>query len=85
MAPRMQPGDVVIVRRQEDCTSGEVAVVLVGDSEATVKRVKKDAGGLRLLPNNPAYAPLCFSWAEVASTPVRLLGVVVELRGKSAF
>lgn len=85
MSPRMQPGDVVIVRRQEDCSSGEVAVVLVGDEEATVKRVKKDASGLRLVPNNPAFEPICFSWQEVAQLPVRILGVVVELRGKSAF
>lgn len=41
MEPRMMEGDVVIVRRQDDVDSGDVAIVLVNGDEATVKRVKK--------------------------------------------
>lgn len=40
MEPRMMEGDVVIVRKQEDVESGDVAIVLVNGNEATVKRVK---------------------------------------------
>ena len=83
MEPRIREGDVVIVRKQEDADTGDTAVVLVNGDSATVKRIKKEPdGGLWLLPNNPAYDPQHFSAAEVAATPVRIIGRVVELRGK---
>lgn len=83
MEPRIREGDVVIVRKQEDADTGDTAVVLVNGDSATVKRIKKEPdGGLWLLPNNPAYDPQHFSPAEVAETPVRIIGRVVELRGK---
>lgn len=83
MEPRIREGDVVIVRKQEDADTGDTAVVMVNGDSATVKRIKKDQdGGLWLLPNNPAYDPQHFSPAEIANTPVRIIGRVVELRGK---
>lgn len=83
MEPRIREGDVVIVRKQEDADTGDTAVVMVNGDSATVKRIKKEPdGGLWLLPNNPAYDPQHFSPAEIASTPVRIIGRVVELRGK---
>ena len=83
MEPRIREGDVVIVRQQEDADTGDTAVVLVNGESATVKRIKKEPdGGLWLLPNNPAYGPQHSSPAEVAEKPVRIIGKVVELRGK---
>lgn len=83
MEPRIREGDVVIVRQQEDADTGDTAVVLVNGERATVKRIKKEPdGGLWLLPNNPAYDPQHYSPAEVAEKPVRIIGKVVELRGK---
>ena len=83
MEPRIREGDVVIVRQQEDADTGDTAVVLVNGDSATVKRIKKEPdGGLWLLPNNPAYDPQHYSPAEVADKPVRIIGKVVELRGK---
>lgn len=83
MEPRIREGDVVIVRKQDDADTGDTAVVLVNGDSATVKRIKKEPdGGLWLLPNNPAYDPQHFSPAEVAEKPVRIIGRVVELRGK---
>lgn len=83
MEPRIREGDVVIVRQQEDADTGDTAVVLVNGESATVKRIKKEPdGSLWLLPNNPAYDPQHYSPAEVAEKPVRIIGKVVELRGK---
>ena len=83
MEPRIREGDVVIVRKQEDASTGDTAVVLVNGDSATVKRIKKEPdGGLWLLPNNPAYDPQHFSPSEVAEKPVHIIGKVVELRGK---
>lgn len=82
MEPRMTEGDVVIVRVQDTVESGDVAIVMVGDSEATCKRVMKTGEGLMLLSTNPRYEPMFYSRSEVASLPVRIFGKVVELRAK---
>lgn len=83
MEPRMMEGDVVIVRKQEDVESGDVAIVLVNGNEATVKRVKKQEEGITLIATNTSvYEPHFYSNKEIAELPVRILGRVVELRGK---
>ena len=80
MEPRMVSGDVVVVRKQEDINSGEVAIVMIGDEEATCKKVTKHSDGLVLISNNPKYAPMFFTIKEIETLPVRILGRVVELR-----
>lgn len=83
MEPRMMEGDVVIVRRQDDVESGDVAIVLVNGNEATVKRVKKQEDGITLIATNTSvYEPHYYSNKEIEELPVRILGKVVELRGK---
>ncbi|RHA11717.1 XRE family transcriptional regulator [Megasphaera sp. AM44-1BH] len=83
MEPRMMEGDVVIVRKQEDVESGDVAIVLVNGNEATVKRVKKQEEGITLIATNTSvYEPHFYSNKEIKNLPVRILGRVVELRGK---
>lgn len=82
MEPKMSEGDVVIVRLQPDVENGETAVVLVNGDDATVKKVKKIPGGLLLVPNNPAYDPIFYSYEEIEQLPVEIVGKVVELRAK---
>ena len=83
MEPRMMEGDVVIVRKQEDVESGDDAIVLVNGNEATVKRVKKQEEGITLIANNiSVYEPHYYSNKEIKELPVRILGKVIELRGK---
>lgn len=82
MEPRMREGDVVIVRKQDDVESGDVAVVMVNGDSATVKRIKKGPSGITLIPNNPVFDPMFYTNEEIQSLPVRILGKVVELRAK---
>lgn len=82
MEPKISDGDVVIVRRQPDVDSGDIAVVLVNGDDATVKRIKKSPQGVMLIPSNPAYEPMYYSNEEIESLPVQILGRVVELRAK---
>ena len=55
-------GDVVVVHRQPDARDGDVVVALVGQDEtaeeATVKTFHRDAGRIRLQPENSALEPL---------------------------
>lgn len=50
-------GDLVIVKPQQDADDGTIVVALVED-EATVKRLDRSAGHVRLIAENPAYAPI---------------------------
>ena len=51
------PGDAVIVRPQPTAENGEIVVALLGD-EATVKRLSRSGGHVRLLPENEDYEPI---------------------------
>ena len=82
MEPRITEGDVVIVRQQEDAESGETVIVLINGEDATCKRLKKYSDGIMLLSNNPKYEPMVFSKQEIIDKPVKIIGKVVELRGK---
>ena len=82
MEPRIKEGDVVIVRKQPDVESGEVAIVLVNGDEATIKKVQKFNGGINLVPSNPAYEVKTYSKDDIESLPVSIIGKVVELRAK---
>lgn len=50
-------GDKVLVQQQQTAENGEIVVALVDDS-ATVKRFYKEAGHIRLQPENDAYEPI---------------------------
>lgn len=82
MEPRICDGDVVIVRQQSDVDDGDIAIVLVNGSDGTCKRIKRYQDSLALLPLNPSYEPMIYSKDEVDSLPVKIIGKVVELRGK---
>lgn len=83
MEPRMLDGDVVIVKRQDDVESGDIAIILVNGNEATVKRVKKQTDGITLIATNTSvYEPHFYSNKEIKELPVQILGKVIELRGK---
>lgn len=82
MEPQMVEGDVVIVRKQDDVESGEIAVVLVNGDSATVKKIKKQDDGIVLIPFNPLYDPTYYSSDDIAALPVTIVGKVAELRRK---
>lgn len=82
MYPNYLDGDIIILRRQETCNSGQDCAVMVNGDDATFKRVKISEKGISLQPLNAAYDPLYFTHEECASIPVRVVGVVVELRRK---
>ncbi len=84
MWPDYLPGDVVIVRRQPTCLSGEDCVVYVNGYDATLKQVRLDETdhSLTIIPRNQSYPPRTFTQEEIQSLPVSIAGVVVELRRK---
>lgn len=82
MQPKFSEGDVVVVRKQPDIDSGDIAIVLVNGNEATIKKVKKQSDGIMLIPLNPAYDTMFYNKNDIKNKPVTILGKVVELRAK---
>ena len=82
MEPKMSRGDIVIVRQQQDINSGEIGIVMVGDGEATCKKIKKRPDGIMLISTNPKYEPMYYTNEQIEELPVCIIGKVIELRAK---
>lgn len=83
MEPRICSGDVVIVRKQENADSGDVCVIMVNGFDATLKQIKKETNGIWLVPfNKTDYSPAFYDNKQIETLPIRIIGKVVELRGK---
>ncbi|QJQ10905.1 repressor LexA [Pseudomonas putida] len=50
-------GDLVGILQQADARDGQIVVARL-DGEVTIKRLQRQGSGYRLLPRNPAYAPI---------------------------
>ena len=78
-AARMQSGDLIIVRKQNMVDNGQIAVVMVDDEDATVKRFYCDKNIVTLQPQstNPIHRPQIY---DVTKTHIRIIGLVVEIK-----
>jgi repressor LexA len=82
----IRDGDYVLVRPQEGAEDGEIVVAVV-EGEATIKRLRRAEGGIRLDAENPAFPPLFLPapGAPAAGVPgvpspaLRVAGKVVGL------
>jgi repressor LexA len=54
---RIQEGDLLLIRRQDDVESGEIAAVYI-DGDAVLKRVYKNNETVILQSENPNYQPI---------------------------
>jgi repressor LexA len=68
-------GDLVIIRRADTATSGEIVVALVHEEEATLKTLRKNGGSIALEAANPAYETRIFGPGEV-KVQGRLVGLI---------
>lgn len=82
MQPRIEEGDVVIVRKQSTADDGQTVIAIVNGNDAVCKKLKVYKDGIALVSNNPIYAPMYFSASDTQDIPVRIIGRVVEIRGK---
>lgn len=83
MEPRICDGDIVIVLRQNYIEDGQVGIIMVNGDEATCKKIKFSEAGITLISNNPAYEPMFYTKEEIETLPIRVIGKVIELRGKN--
>ena len=82
MQPRIMNNDVVIVRKQPTAESGDICVVMVNGYEATLKQIKLTENGITLIPFNTEFSEMNYTSEDMEKLPIRIIGKVVELRGK---
>lgn len=80
MTPKYLDGDVLIVQKTNDCESGQDCIVMVNGDDGTFKRVIKNKDGIILQPLNPNYEIKFYSNDEIEKLPIKILGVVKEIR-----
>lgn len=71
----IRDGDVVYIRKQETVENGQIAAVLVGDDEATLKRFYLMDGKVTLNAENPAYPPMVYVGEEIRA--VHVIGLAI--------
>lgn len=75
MEPTIPNGCFVLIREQPEVEYGEIAAVLVnGDSEATLKRVRRQGDTIILTPDNREYEP----WIVTEDNPARIIGKAIR-------
>lgn len=77
MSPMIDDGSQILVRKQESIDSGQIAVILIDDEEAVVKRVVYGDTWIELQSVNPYYPPRRFEGADVQR--LRVFGLVKEV------
>lgn len=82
MEPEISHGDIVIVRLSEEFDDGDMVVALVNGDEGVCKILRYRDDGFALCSLNPEYQPMIFSREKIANLPVRLIGIVEEVRHK---
>lgn len=82
MSPRIEAGDVLIVKQQSDAESGDIVIAQVNGDNACVKKLLKQDDGIVLQSFNPTYAPMYFSNKDIIEKPVQIIGRVIENRQK---
>lgn len=76
MEPTIHDGSLVTIREQPTVEDGEIAAVLVdGDTEATLKRVKHQGDLVMLMPDNKNYDPIILD----KRNPGRIIGKAVHV------
>ncbi len=80
MSPILIQDDIVVIKKQNDFENGDIVVAIVNGNEATIKKGKKTDSSITLQPLNTAYDPLVFTYDEVKSIPVTIVGIVKQLK-----
>lgn len=81
MQPVLYEGDIVVVHKQNDVESGQVAIILIDGEEATIKKVIKYNDHIELIAFNSYYPPRRLD----KNSNFSIIGKVVEARISKIF
>lgn len=75
---RINDGDILLIRRQEDIENGQIAVIIINGFDATVKKFYNNHNGtITLMPHstNPEHLPMII---DLSKENVIILGRVIQ-------
>ena len=75
---RIHDGDLVYVKTCSDVENGDIAVVIIDQSEVTIKKILKQEHALVLMATNPAYEPRFFDENDIRNKRVQIIGKVLH-------
>lgn len=80
MFPVLIEDDIVIIKKQNDFENGDIVVAIINGDEATIKKGKKSSNSILLQPFNSNCEPLIFTYDEMETIPVAIVGIVKQLK-----
>lgn len=80
MSPVLIEDDIIIIKEQNNFENGNIVAAIINTNEITIKKVQKSDTGIVLQAFNPHYAPLFFTYSDIENLPVKIIGVVKQLR-----
>lgn len=82
MKPKFEDGDTIILRKTDQCESGQICAVYVNGYNATLKKViiTEQPSQIILQPLNTDYDPIVYDFDPEQPDYIRICGVVVEIR-----
>lgn len=66
-------GDIVVIRKQATADNGQTVVAIIDDNEATLKRIYRERGRIKLQPANQAMLPIYRKEVEVRGVVVKIV------------
>lgn len=83
MAPFIQKDDIALAIFKNQLADNEVAVVTIGNENATLRKIIYTKDGIIIYGTNIAnFMPIFYSNDEIDTLPIKILGQVVEIRRK---
>ena len=76
-------GDTVIIREQSTAENGETVVAIIDQNEATLKKLYKEKGHIRLQPANQALLPLYPEEVEIRGKVISIIRSYAHRKAKS--
>lgn len=80
MSPKIDSGDVVLVKKQNYVENGELAIVIVDNEDGLIKKVEYDKDCIKLISFNLYYPERIFEKYEMDR--VKIIGKVIESKRK---
>jgi len=66
-------GDIVVIRKQATANNGQTVVAIIDDNEATLKKIYKEKGRIKLQPANQAILPIYRKDVEIRGIVVKIV------------
>jgi repressor LexA len=70
---QIRDGDYVVCEKREDARDGETVVALLEGGEATLKKLFRDRGRIRLQPANPDFEPIVVDHVDIQGVVVGVI------------